>query len=1230
MRLPSRALTPRGRADAPGLRDEKVFVQFQRTLTAGEQEALEKAGVVFHESLPPFTYLVSMGRAAAEVVQRQPLFLGAEPIQPADKLTEPILRNEIPDHARRPGEGIAVYFRFYENVTLAEALAALDAAGVAVPDRSVFLFGNRLEAVATRDAILAACASPAVRASYETSAPPVMHNVQAAGFSNVPPLNIAPYGLNGSGIAVGIWDGGQARPTHQDLFPRITVRDPGAPIIDHSTHVAGTILGTGATDASSKGMAPSATAFSFDFAGDIISEMANCSRLPPTGDGIVLSNNSWGASTGWAFNVNTCSWADFGPGGFGAYDGNSGALDDFVRWRRLTFVKSAGNDGNECGPAGSCLNSRNSDCDGTLASDGFRYGNVEAMSGAKNVLTVGALNDDGTTKTDFSSCGPTDDGRIKPDVVANGRNVNSTGGLFDTQHLVMSGTSMAAPVVSGVIALIDEEWKKLHASRSSAVNKPTPDLVKAVLANTATDLGRPGPDYAYGHGLVRAKEAIDVLEAPNADGAILLAPNQVRTAFVSEGEVLNFKVSTPAGVPTGPIKTTTVWDDLPGTSGSVVRYCNFINFKVACTTNADCTPFNPGGACDAAPCGAVPCNLMNDLETWLWNATMTAAYPPWVPPGVGSLTGNAFPYLNRVDNVESIEASDPNGGELPLTVFGFTVTGGQQRFTVVANKKLTFLPANDGFANARALPALVPADSTATECPSGEVPCPATLYAHNTWDAVNFDATVEAGETLIVPSAHSVWYTWVAPSNGQAIFDTAGADFDTILDVYTGNSLASLTLRGVSDDFFGTQSKVIFNAVAGTTYRIRVRGRSPAGGAQDASQGVFPLNYYLIVCGNNVMEAGETCDDGNSTNGDCCSSTCALAAGGSTCSIGGNQCSTGTCSGATCTGISPLNCNDSNVCTADSCNPASGCRPRECLGRLRRRQLLHDGRLLLPRRLRRRRAAGRAGIDSDDRPDEPHPPELAGALRCHGLRRGEREPEHAQVERGQLLDRDHDLPRRQPSGDRPRRRGRPRRRDGLLLPRPWHELQRIRNVQHDEPEAGRLARRGRRSGADHLLDRLLAGQVHAGASARPAMRRLHRRPVRCGSVLLQRQLGRPVHHGGTDRVRQPHVPGKRRNLFAPGVHARRVVDARVRQPSHESELCGDDLRHRPVLLQHGVGRTVRRRGRAVRVELQLALGRSWTPEAATAASGVQAQRAAPPGAGTQLSALWHSAKHGFA
>ena len=885
VRLETRSFVPRSRADAAGFRGEKVFLQFERTLTVEEQASLEQAGVVFHESLGPFTYLVALPGSASAAVQRSPLFLGAEPIQPTDKVTETLFKGEIPQHARRPEGAVAVFFRFYENVTLDEAVSALEVVGISVSEPGNFLFGNRLEGVATPDRILAACAGPAVRAAFEIPAPPAVSNAQAAGISNVPPVYAAPYGLSGSGVKVGIWDEGPVRTTHVDLTGRVTLGETDGPLGMHSTHVTGTVIGSGAGNAAAKGMAPAATAVSYDFNDDVPTEQANASRLAPLGKGIALSNNSWAPVLGWTHISDFPCWVDNGDAGFGAYNGTTQTWDDLVRRNGLTVVKSAGNEGSQCGPA-DCTSPRNTDCDGVLGSDGFYYDNIDYIGTAKNMITVGALEDDGITKVYFSSCGPTDDGRIKPDVVANGVELTSAGWESDTQYLSSSGTSMSGPVVAGVTALLDEQWMLLHPARSSALNKPSPELLKALLINTATDLGRPGPDYAYGHGLVKAKEAVDQMKAGN-----------VRSAFVSEGETLNFRLLTPAGTPTGPIKTTLAWSDLPGASATTGRYCNFVNFKVPCTSNAECTVLNPAAVCDAAPCGAVPCHLKNDLDGFLWNAAGNAITGlPFVPPGVGAFTNNAYQYINRVDNVEVVQASDPNGGDLRLTVFGFTVSGGQQRFTLAANKPLVLLPGNDNFASAKTLPALVPADPTATDCPSGQNPCPATLYPHNTWHSVNSDATLEPGEPSSAPTptqAHSVWFTWVAPSTNTAWFDTAGADFDTTIQVWTGNSLGALTHVAFNDDFYGRQSRVAFSAVAGTTYRIQVRGVSVPAPAQDVSMGVFPLSYYLTSpsCGNGVVEGGEACDGGL-----CCNATCQLKF-----------------------------CSDGNACTSDSCNPASGC-----------------------------------------------------------------------------------------------------------------------------------------------------------------------------------------------------------------------------------------------------------------------------------------------------------------
>ena len=72
----------------------------------------------------------------------------------------------------------------------------------------------------------------------------------------------------------------------------------------------------------------------------------------------------------------------------------------------------------------------------------------------------------------------------------------------------------------------------------------------------------------------------------------------------------------------------------------------------------------------------------------------------------------------------------------------------------------------------------------------------------------------------------AIWWQWTAPASGTVEVNTFGSDFDTVLGVYTGSSLADLTAvdGGTSDDANGSQSQVLFSAVAGTTYFIDVDG----------------------------------------------------------------------------------------------------------------------------------------------------------------------------------------------------------------------------------------------------------------------------------------------------------------------------------------------------------------------------------------------------------------------
>jgi parallel beta-helix repeat protein len=107
--------------------------------------------------------------------------------------------------------------------------------------------------------------------------------------------------------------------------------------------------------------------------------------------------------------------------------------------------------------------------------------------------------------------------------------------------------------------------------------------------------------------------------------------------------------------------------------------------------------------------------------------------------------------------------------------------------------------------------------------------------------STNRSATVEPGEPKHAgkEGGKSVWYTWRASANGIATFRTTGSSFDTLLGVYTGTAVNSLTAVGGDDDRGGyLTSEVRFNAVAGTDYQVAVDG---FGGAE----GDFILSWQL-------------------------------------------------------------------------------------------------------------------------------------------------------------------------------------------------------------------------------------------------------------------------------------------------------------------------------------------------------------------------------------------------
>lgn len=99
--------------------------------------------------------------------------------------------------------------------------------------------------------------------------------------------------------------------------------------------------------------------------------------------------------------------------------------------------------------------------------------------------------------------------------------------------------------------------------------------------------------------------------------------------------------------------------------------------------------------------------------------------------------------------------------------------------------------------------------------------------------SVNGCATKETGEPNHAGNAggKSLWFSWTAPLSSTITFETAGSSFDTLLAVYTGNSVSALTLVAENNNFGSlTTSRVVFQATAGTEYQIAVDGFNGASG----------------------------------------------------------------------------------------------------------------------------------------------------------------------------------------------------------------------------------------------------------------------------------------------------------------------------------------------------------------------------------------------------------------
>jgi len=379
-------------------------------------------------------------------------------------------------------------------------------------------------------------------------------------------------GVDGSGVTWAVVDSG-VDPFHPDLdvvtgvnYPGCETTEPGDDPGDvgHGTPVAGIIAGSGDGAFADPdgfrygvGVAPGAV---------LVSQNALCgdhSSWPPDGgwqrlsaDGLAAGaigvNNSWisqeGMAHGYQLTERTFD--------FMVRDGNFDSTDVAEPY---TIVFSVHNDGPD--PQ-----------------------TIQAPVEAKNIIAVGATQNARETGdiervSDFSGRGPAVDGRVVPHLVAPGEWVTSArhrdGGIFglfeipdtDGLYLTFTGTSAAAPHVSGAAALLAQWWRRRHAGAD-----PSPALVKALLVNGAVDVGGAPPIPNNDEGWGR----IDVGRSIRPGVRTLQIDQRVRLDDTGEEWSMPIRIDDPSR----PLEVTLAWTDAPGAPGADPALVNDLDLVI--------------------------------------------------------------------------------------------------------------------------------------------------------------------------------------------------------------------------------------------------------------------------------------------------------------------------------------------------------------------------------------------------------------------------------------------------------------------------------------------------------------------------------------------------------------------------------------------------------------------------------------------------------------------------
>ena len=550
------------------------LVQFYQIPTEDQRKIWEGQGMILTDYLSANTYYASIEKRFP-IKQLKGFARAITPVDVQYKKEAYLFSKGIPSNAKKTNNKVQFILSYYKNLNLPEILADLKTRGVQIVQHRDYSY--QIDVLFDESQLESITNLPYVQFIGAHPGEPINETFDyrnSTGRANY--LNTGYNGLNynGSGVVIGIGEGDTAG-NEIDFKGRITEFVTSATASSHKIGCTQNAGGAGNLDPANKNNAWGATLLSLDAYPDY-------SGLY-TSHNLRYTNHSYGLPIG------------------GGYD--SSARDHDLRIAALPnhlVSYSSGNSGDD--PNGFAP---------------YNFPNWSNITGAvkenKNEIAIGALSPMDEI-TYFSSRGPMYDGRIIPQLVVEGS----------------EGTSFASPKVVGDFAILAQVYKEKNAGV-----EPTSSLLRAIVMNTADDLGNPGPDYIHGYGRPNLRRAYTIINT-----------NQFLSGSVANGVTNNHSIVVPANVKQ--LRVMIVWPD------------------VAAAVNA-----NPA--------------IVNNLNLAVTDASSTT-YNPWVldsNPSVASISAPATRGLDNLNTIEQVTIDNPAAGACSINVNGFNVPSGPQTYYLV-------------------------------------------------------------------------------------------------------------------------------------------------------------------------------------------------------------------------------------------------------------------------------------------------------------------------------------------------------------------------------------------------------------------------------------------------------------------------------------------------------------------------------------------------------------------